>query len=80
MHAGRDGRADLWLSTLGVGSIRQMLEVAADNEEAVRAWNGVLFDRFVEFRHIVAAGLLPHGSAALRLAPPSPGDRVLDVG
>ena len=57
-----------------------MLEVAADNEEAVRAWNGVLFDRFVEFRHVVSGGLAPHGDAAIELAPPRPGDRVLDVG
>ena len=57
-----------------------MLEVAADNEEAVRAWNGVLFDRFVEFRHVVSGGLAPHGDAAIELAPPRSGDRVLDVG
>ena len=57
-----------------------MLDVAADNEEAVRAWNGVLFDRFVEFRHVVSGGLAPHGDAAIELAPPRPGDRVLDVG
>jgi ubiquinone/menaquinone biosynthesis C-methylase UbiE len=50
------------------------------NEEAIEAWNGVLFDRFVQFRDIVTSGLGAHGEAALRLDPPQPGERVLDVG
>jgi ubiquinone/menaquinone biosynthesis C-methylase UbiE len=54
--------------------------VAPGNEEAVEAWNGVLFDRFVQFRDIVTAGLGAHGEAAIRLYPPKPGERVLDVG
>jgi SAM-dependent methyltransferase len=57
-----------------------MAHVAAGNAEAQEAWNGVLFDRFVRYRHIVIDGLTPHGDAALRIAPPRPGDRVLDVG
>ena len=54
--------------------------VAPDNEEATEAWSGVLFDRFVEFRHLIVDGLARHGEAAMRLHPPRPGDRVLDVG
>ncbi|MGH2925574.1 MAG: class I SAM-dependent methyltransferase [Solirubrobacterales bacterium] len=54
--------------------------VAPDNEEATEAWSGVLFDRFVEFRHLMVEGLALHGGAAMRLHPPRPGDRVLDVG
>ncbi len=54
--------------------------VAPDNEEATEAWSGVLFDRFVEFRHLIVEGLALHGEAAMRLHPPRPGDRVLDVG
>jgi ubiquinone/menaquinone biosynthesis C-methylase UbiE len=54
--------------------------VAADNEEALEAWDGVLFDRFVKFREIVTAGLGAHGEAALAAHPPQPGDRVLDIG
>jgi ubiquinone/menaquinone biosynthesis C-methylase UbiE len=54
--------------------------VSSANEEAIEAWNGVLFDRFVEFRDLVTAGLAAHGDEALRLHPPKPGDRVLDVG
>ena len=54
--------------------------VAAENEEATEAWSGVLFDRFVEYRDLVVAGLGAHGDAAMRLYPPGEGDRVLDIG
>jgi SAM-dependent methyltransferase len=57
-----------------------MVEVAAANAEALEAWNGVLFDRFVAFRSLIIAGIAPHGDEAIRLHPPSPGDRVLDIG
>ncbi len=57
-----------------------MAQVAAANEEALEAWNGVLFDRFVKFRPIVIDGLTPHGEAALHAFPPRPGDRALDIG
>jgi SAM-dependent methyltransferase len=57
-----------------------MALVADENQEALEAWNGVLFDRFVEFRHLVADGLTPHGDAAMRIQPPREGDRVLDIG
>src|SRR5262245_32757821 len=54
--------------------------IAAENEEATEAWSGVLFDRFVEYRDLVVVGLAQHGEAAMKLHPPKPGDRVLDVG
>jgi SAM-dependent methyltransferase len=54
--------------------------VAPENEEATEAWSGVLFDRFVEFRHLIVEGLKLHGDAAMRLHPPTPGERVLDIG
>jgi SAM-dependent methyltransferase len=54
--------------------------VAPDNEEATEAWSGVLFDRFVEYRDLVVAGLAQHGEAAMRMYPPTAGDRVLDIG
>jgi SAM-dependent methyltransferase len=57
-----------------------MVDVAATNEEAVEAWNGVLFDRFVQYRHLVSAGLGAHGEEALRIHPPAPGERAIDVG
>src|SRR3954452_13576302 len=50
------------------------------NAEAIAAWDGPLYDRFVRFRHIVTAGLGAHGERALELYPPRPGDRVLDIG
>ncbi len=50
------------------------------NAEAIQAWDGPLFDRFVKFRHIVTTGLGAHGNEALRLHPPQEGERVLDVG
>jgi SAM-dependent methyltransferase len=50
------------------------------NAEAIEAWDGPLFDRFVRFRHIVTEGLGMHGEEALRLFPPQPGQRVLDLG
>jgi ubiquinone/menaquinone biosynthesis C-methylase UbiE len=50
------------------------------NAEAIAAWDGPLFERFVRFQHIVTAGLANHGDEALRLHPPRPGERVLDIG
>jgi len=50
------------------------------NEEAIRAWDGPLYERFVRFRETVTTGLGAHGEEALRLHPPQPGQRVLDVG
>jgi ubiquinone/menaquinone biosynthesis C-methylase UbiE len=55
-------------------------QVASANEEAIRAWDGPLFERFVRFRHLLTTGLGVHGEEALRLVPPWPGERVLDVG
>jgi ubiquinone/menaquinone biosynthesis C-methylase UbiE len=54
--------------------------IEATNEEAIGAWNGVLFDRFVQYREIVTAGLGAHGEEALRVRPPGAGERVLDIG
>jgi ubiquinone/menaquinone biosynthesis C-methylase UbiE len=50
------------------------------NAEALAAWDGPLFERFSRYRHIVTTGLANHGDAALRLNPPQPGGRVLDLG
>ena len=50
------------------------------NAEAIQAWDGPLFDRWIKFRHIVTTGLGAHGDAALALTPPQPGQRVLDIG
>jgi SAM-dependent methyltransferase len=51
-----------------------------ENAEAIQAWDGPLFDRWIKFRHIVTTGLAAHGDVALRLVPPREGQRVLDIG
>lgn len=57
-----------------------MESVAATNREAAEAWSGPLFERFVQYRPLVAEGLGAHGEAAMAAHPPRPGDRVLDLG
>jgi SAM-dependent methyltransferase len=54
--------------------------ISSANAEAIEAWDGPLFDRFVRYRHLVVEGLKAHGDAAIRLFAPAPGDRVLDLG
>ena len=56
------------------------MEVTPGNTEAVEAWDGVLFDRFTEFRKVMVEGLGAHGDEGLRLLSPSPGERVIDLG
>ncbi len=56
------------------------IAVAAENEEATEAWSGVLFDRFVEYRDLIVAGLTNFGEEAIEMYPPERGDRVLDIG
>jgi SAM-dependent methyltransferase len=50
------------------------------NAEATEAWDGPLFDRFVQFRDIIVNGLANHGEKALSLYPPPAGAHALDVG
>lgn len=50
------------------------------NAEAIEAWDTVLFDKWMRFRHIVDAGLAVHGDLALDRAAIEPGMRVIDVG
>lgn len=50
------------------------------NAEAIETWNGVLFEKFVRFQHLLTTGLAIHGDEALRRHPPSRGSRVLDLG
>ena len=67
-------------ATVGSDGTVPATAVAPENEEATEAWSGVLFDRFVKYRDLVVAGLAQHGEAAMRMFPPKPGDRVLDIG
>jgi len=50
------------------------------NDEAIEAWDGVLFDRFAQFRHVFLPGLAIHSDRALTRHPPREGDRALDIG
>ena len=50
------------------------------NDEAIRAWDGPLYERFVRFRETITSGLGAHGEQALRVHPLQAGERVLDVG
>jgi SAM-dependent methyltransferase len=55
-------------------------DVSPANSEAIEAWDGPLFDRFVKYRHIIVAGLTEFGDEAMRLSPPPEGGRLLDIG
>lgn len=54
--------------------------LATTNHEAIEAWDGVLFDRFAEFREVLLEGLGAHGEVALSAHPPQSGERVVDIG
>jgi ubiquinone/menaquinone biosynthesis C-methylase UbiE len=52
----------------------------SENAEATEAWDGPLFDRFVQFKDVLTTGLASFGTRALELYPPLPGEKVLDLG
>ncbi|HEY2437628.1 MAG TPA: class I SAM-dependent methyltransferase [Solirubrobacteraceae bacterium] len=54
--------------------------IAAENEEAIEAWDGPLFDSFVRFRHLLTTGLGVHGEEGLRMLAPQKGEAALDIG
>jgi ubiquinone/menaquinone biosynthesis C-methylase UbiE len=56
------------------------IRVVEDNVEATEAWNGPLFDLWMEYRDVVTEGLRDHGESALAANPPHEGDHVLDIG
>jgi ubiquinone/menaquinone biosynthesis C-methylase UbiE len=51
-----------------------------NNSVIVEAWNTVLFDKFVRFKHLLIDGLSQHSDAAFERCSYRPGARVLDVG
>ncbi len=53
---------------------------ASENDIVVEAWNTVLFDKFVRFRHLLVAGLAGHSDELLSRGLYRMGERVLDVG
>ena len=52
----------------------------SSNDVVVEAWNTVLFDKFVRFKHLLVAGLAGHSDEVLRRNTYPAGARVLDVG
>ncbi len=54
--------------------------IASANAEAIEAWDGVLFDRWLEFRHIYTTGLGRHSDEAMHHFGPKEGERVIDLG
>ncbi len=57
-----------------------MSTLISPNEEAIRAWDGPLFDIWVRYREMLVTGVAKHGEVALERHPPQPGERVLDIG
>ena len=51
-----------------------------DNDVVIEAWNTVLFDKFLRFKHLIVAGLSGHSDELLSRHLFRPGDRVLDIG
>lgn len=51
-----------------------------DNAVVVEAWNTVLFDKFVRFKHLLIAGLSNYSDELFARRLYEPGARVLDVG
>jgi len=54
--------------------------MAADNSEQIAEWNGVLGQRWVAMQREIDRIVVPFGDAALKVAAPQPGERVIDVG
>jgi ubiquinone/menaquinone biosynthesis C-methylase UbiE len=52
----------------------------SDNDVVVKAWNTVLFDKFVRFKHLLIGGLASHSDEILSRHLYPAGSRVLDVG
>jgi len=63
-----------------MAGIEQRAAADAANEEAIRAWDGPLFDRFLRFKDVIEGSFALHGEAAIELLAPRPGERALDIG
>ncbi len=51
-----------------------------DNDIVIEAWNTVLFEKFLRFKHLLVTGLAAHSDEVLARHPFPAGARVLDVG
>ena len=57
-----------------------MTEPSDESAVVIQAWNTVLFDKFLRFRHLVTSGLSGHSDEFFKRRPFPKGARVLDVG
>jgi ubiquinone/menaquinone biosynthesis C-methylase UbiE len=64
------------MSQDGVGTV----PVPSANEEAIRAWDTVLYERFKQYRHIFVGALTQFSEDAFRTDAPPSGARCLDIG
>jgi SAM-dependent methyltransferase len=53
---------------------------ATDNSEQIAEWNGALGQRWAAMRREIDDIVVPFGNAALKVAAPQPGERVIDIG
>jgi len=51
-----------------------------DNAEQIADWNGALGQRWVAMQQEIDHVVVPFGDAALKIAAPRPGERVIDIG
>ncbi len=54
--------------------------MTGENDGVIAAWNGVLFDKFCRFKHLLTVGLSAHSDEALARHAYPAAARVLDVG
>jgi SAM-dependent methyltransferase len=54
--------------------------VPSDNAEQIAEWNGALGQRWAALQAEIDRVVVPFGDAAIKLASPQPGERVIDVG
>ena len=52
----------------------------ADNSEQIAEWNGALGQRWATMQREIDGIVVPFGDAALKVAAPQPGERVIDIG
>ena len=53
---------------------------ASENAEAIEAWDGPLFDRFVEFKDVLTTNLGRTATVRSSSCRRSPAERVVDIG
>jgi SAM-dependent methyltransferase len=51
-----------------------------DNSEQIAEWNGTLGQRWVAMQREIDRIVVPFGDAALKIAAPQPGERLIDIG